>query len=412
MNVSDVSAILGQLGSMKIKGRSMGGLLASCPLAPYSGSHKGRDENPSLIVWQDSDQKWACKCYACKFAGSILDMVDAYGDMSGNGVSHIKKFMRLDGKTDLISKIKKVPRSFDDIPDKARLGIGAGSNNNSFEWWNKSDIESINKEEVIIEEASVSEWMGKMPAYAEKRGISVEMAKQWEIGYAKPLIVQYKKKDGTSNDVDHGPRMIFLIRNKDGRIVGWSGRSIINTYKPKYIHAKGTRLSWYLYGENHIDLDIRTGYVVEGFMDVLRLSKYGYKNALAVMSGSLSKHQIEKLCSWFDEVVIVPDGDDAGLRMTLGVRERIHDRIKLRIAGHSSGLDPGDFNAEMAENLISKSTEHTGVSWDMGSGKWKAFIDDKDKFLTLGLFETELEAAGAYKEAYGRLSGISGFRKF
>lgn len=409
MNVGDVSRILSELGAFKVKNRSNGGLTANCPLAPYSGSHKGRDENPSLIVWHDS-RNWACKCYACKFTGSLLDMVDMYGDLSGKCVADIKRFIRLDGGTDLISRLKRLPKSFDEIPDVARFGGGiSGGSGLGTKDWSASGLFQPAKaeEEIAISEGDVSDWMSRMPKYAESRGLTLELAKEWEIGYARPLVVTYPKKGGGFSDVEYGPRMMFLIRNMEGKLVGWSGRALLPANKPKYIHARGTKLSKYLYGENHIDLSVKTGYVVEGFMDVLRLTKFGYKNVLAVMSGSLSKYQIDKLCSWFNEVVIVPDGDDAGLRMTLGVKEKIHGRAKLRVAGHIDGLDPGDFDKDTADTIISRSSEYVGISWNFKEQKWKSFLDDKGEFISLGSFETEVEAARAYDEAMVRLNGMS-----
>jgi DNA primase len=54
--------------------------------------------------------------------------------------------------------------------------------------------------------------------------------------------------------------------------------------------------------------------VVEGFFDCLKVHQAGYGNVVALMGASLSDRQSELLHTYFRELVVMLDGDEAGRR--------------------------------------------------------------------------------------------------
>jgi DNA primase len=96
----------------------------------------------------------------------------------------------------------------------------------------------------------------------------------------------------------------------------------------------------------------RTGYVVEGFFDVIGLWQSGYRNAVAIMGSYPSKHQVEKMTKFFTNIVIVPDGDNAGRDMALKVMEAVKPFLPVHMVDMPSGKDPADLSpSELADRL-------------------------------------------------------------
>lgn len=358
MKLDELEKIFHQLGSSSIKRYRGNGLLVSCPFARYKNEHKSRvDRHPSMVTWIGDEGEVLCKCWCCKESGTLLRVIDLFGDLSSTDVSELKRFIRLDGKTDIVSRIKKTQRMYDEIPDEHRFKslhnpggspTGPQSGFRGFGFGHKAAEE----EEVEVPESEIEIYKKMVPQYVINRGISIELAKEWEIGWADPLLIKMKGQDGVEREFNFGKRVVIPVRDYNGKLVGWSSRAVNSNSKPKYVHKKGAKLSRYLYGENKIDKTQRTGYLVEGFFDVLHLTKLGYKNALGVMSGHVSENQIIKLATWFDEVVVVPDGDDAGLTMARVLKEDAKERIRVRITDSLPGLDPADLTPDVAKQLI------------------------------------------------------------
>lgn len=357
MNLADLEKIFSSLGSRTIK-RKPGKqeLSLSCPFAPFKAEHKGRDEHPSMKAWITRFGSVRGRCYCCKVEDDLLRLVDMYGDLSGQNVSEIKGFIRTDGRVDILSKLKQIPKTYDEIPNSNRFKpmdfVGVGVSPQDF-WSAHAKAKPV--ESIVVTEEEYAQWSGTVPHYAIKRGISPELANAWELGFANPLIVESKDEYGDTKKVAFGKRLMFAIRDFEGRLVGWSGRALDDWRKPKYLHSKGAKLSLYFYGEHKIDFSVRSAYIVEGFFDTLKLTSFGYRNVLAVMSGSASGFHLEKMIKWFDQVTVVPDGDTAGLALGDQVRKGIDGRIKVLVAGHIPGKDPGDIdNPSIAHRLISE----------------------------------------------------------
>ncbi|MCX6012936.1 MAG: toprim domain-containing protein, partial [Chloroflexi bacterium] len=92
-------------------------------------------------------------------------------------------------------------------------------------------------------------------------------------------------------------RLIFPIRNTEGKVIGFGGR-ILNQEGPKYINSPQTAVfnkSDVLYGIERSAAAIRRSnmvVIVEGYMAVITAHQYGIENVVASTGTALTERQI------------------------------------------------------------------------------------------------------------------------
>ncbi len=171
--------------------------------------------------------------------------------------------------------------------------------------------------------------------YLKNRGVSGEIARAYQIGYAPPgwhtLIQQFKgnekelvdtgmliqKDDGATYD-RYRQRVTFPIHDRHGRIIGFGGRALEPEQKPKYLNSPETVIfqkSRELYGlyqvlttKSPIDFIV----VVEGYMDVIALAQHGITNAVATLGTATSIQHLQLLSKHTKRIIFCFDGDQAG----------------------------------------------------------------------------------------------------
>ena len=123
-------------------------------------------------------------------------------------------------------------------------------------------------------------------------------------------------------------RLIFPINNISGQPIAFGGRIIEKSdYLAKYINSPETY--FFKKGSNLYNLDLARKlsnklnniYLVEGYMDVVGLSKNGIENAVANLGTSLTDKQILTLNQFFDDIIICFDGDESGYKAALRAAE-------------------------------------------------------------------------------------------
>lgn len=270
MTDSDLETCFSLMGAKLSRGS--GNRKAQCPLAPWT-HNGGKDKNPSCTV--KAADPAVFKCWACQSQGSVRKLAKLYAEHSGDQRAY--EFARRVERFELGDRIKSRGSYYDCIRSNARI---------------RKEDQADSKPFV---EKDLELFMQSVPKYAIERGLTKEQILRWEIGYDIPR-----------------RRMIFTIRDYLGKFIGVSGRDLTGEKPNKYKHYPGCKKELLLYGEQFIDRDVKRGYVVEGFFDVLTFERAGIKNTLASMGTSLSIDQMQKLARWFQEIVFVPDCDDAG----------------------------------------------------------------------------------------------------
>ncbi|WP_024552841.1 DNA primase [Franconibacter helveticus 513] len=180
---------------------------------------------------------------------------------------------------------------------------------------------------------------GAEPAreYLQKRGLSEEVIRHFAIGYAPPGWDNVLKRFGGNGEnrkslIDAGmlvtndqgrsydrfrERVMFPIRDKRGRVIGFGGR-VLGDALPKYLNSPETeifhkgRQLYGLYEAQQSDPNPSRLLVVEGYMDVVALGQYGINYAVASLGTSTTAEHIQMLFRVTNTVICCYDGDRAG----------------------------------------------------------------------------------------------------
>ena len=183
--------------------------------------------------------------------------------------------------------------------------------------------------------------------YLRDRNINKDQVKKFKIGYVKKNPNFFEKlRNDFSEEVLMGTglfffdekkkiyierfkgRLIFPINNISGQPIALGGRIIEKSdYLAKYINSPET--SFFKKGSNLYNLDqarklsnkLDHIFLVEGYMDVVGLSKNGIENAVANLGTSLTDRQILTLNQFFDDIIICFDGDESGYKAALRAAE-------------------------------------------------------------------------------------------
>ncbi|WP_085246833.1 DNA primase [Gilliamella mensalis] len=173
--------------------------------------------------------------------------------------------------------------------------------------------------------------------YLENRGLNAEIIARYKIGFApndwrltSQNIVKTKAEamlyeqagmlvtNDSGNRYDRfRARIMFPIRDRQGNVIAFGGRTIIND-PAKYINSpetpifhKGFQL-YGLYETQEVNRNPQQLIVVEGYMDVVSLAQYGIDYAVAALGTATSEEHIKLLFRATDSVIFCYDGDNAG----------------------------------------------------------------------------------------------------
>ncbi|MDC1154657.1 DNA primase [Candidatus Pelagibacter sp.] len=190
--------------------------------------------------------------------------------------------------------------------------------------------------------------------YLKNRSLGKDEVKKFKIGYIEknPNLFERLKKEFSENIlVESGlfyldekkkiyierfrGRLIFPINNISGQPIALGGRIIEKSdFLAKYINSPET--NFFKKGSNLYNLDLARKlsnkldhiYLVEGYMDVIGLSKNGIDNAVANLGTSLTERQILTLNQFFDDIIICFDGDESGYKAALRAAENSIKELK------------------------------------------------------------------------------------
>jgi DNA primase len=148
-------------------------------------------------------------------------------------------------------------------------------------------------------------------------------------------------------------RIMFPIRDRRGRVLGFGGRAMRSDQGAKYVNTAETDFfhkSQMLYGVDRAKAAIAKAgraVVVEGYTDVLALHQAGIEEAVGVMGTAITDDQVAALSGMVDEVVLALDADSAGQEAMLRAqRVAAGRRMRLRVAAMPAGEDPAEMMAE------------------------------------------------------------------
>lgn len=174
--------------------------------------------------------------------------------------------------------------------------------------------------------------------YLKQRGLTGEIAKNYRIGFvpsgwdnilravgnnqpakindllATGLLI---KKNNEGYYDRFRERIMFPIRDKAGKLIGFGGRVLDNS-TPKYLNSPETALFhkgrelYGLYEARLANREISQIIVVEGYMDVIALAQVGITNAVATLGTATTTQHLQQLLRQTNKIIFCFDGDTAG----------------------------------------------------------------------------------------------------
>ena len=168
-------------------------------------------------------------------------------------------------------------------------------------------------------------------------------------------------------------RLIFPINNISGQPIALGGRIIENLdYLAKYINSPET--PFFKKGSNLYNLDqarklsnkLDHIFLVEGYMDVVGLSKNEIENVVANLGTSLTDKQILVLNQFFDDIIICFDGDESGYKAALRAAENSIKELKpekqISFLFLPNKEDPDSFVNKNGKNFFLDFTKQNKIS--------------------------------------------------
>lgn len=204
--------------------------------------------------------------------------------------------------------------------------------------------------------------------YFSLRGITDKSIDTFSLGYAPygwqhleqafPNDIEGLKLLGLVRKSDSGrdydllrDRVIFPIRDNQGRVIGFAGRALDDEVKPKYINSSDSPVfhkQHVLYGYFESRQQRASDWlVVEGYMDVIALYQSGIYGAVASMGTAVNEQQISRLLQLNPTLTLSFDGDSAGLKAAWRTLEislpALSDDKELRFLTLPDNHDPDTF---------------------------------------------------------------------
>ena len=227
--------------------------------------------------------------------------------------------------------------------------------------------------------------------YLKERGLSGTDVKNFNLGFVTEDLDYYEtlKKDFDESTIKETGlfyfdekrnkhisrfrnRIIFPINNISGNIIGFGGRIIDNNKNlAKYINSPET--PFFKKGSNLYNLDkarklsnkLEDVYLVEGYMDVIGLSKNGIENTVANLGTALTSKQIQILNQFYNHIIICFDGDQSGYKAALRAAENIIDELKpdkkISFLLLENNLDPDNYVNKFGKEKFLEFSEQKSI---------------------------------------------------
>ena len=205
--------------------------------------------------------------------------------------------------------------------------------------------------------------------YLAKRGLTPEVIQAFHLGYApdewdslrrhlqsRGLSLEVAQEAGLLAPRSGGGfydrfrnRIIFPIFDRQSRVLAFGGR-IIGQGEPKYLNSPESQLyhkGRTLYGLPQAAAALRqtsVALVVEGYLDLIALQAHGIANVLATLGTALTREQVRLLKNLAPRVVLVYDGDAAGIKaMQRAFPLFAQESLPVRALALPPGQDPDDY---------------------------------------------------------------------
>jgi len=330
---TDIVALVSQYFPLKRSGKDFKAL---CPFH--------NEKTPSFYV---SPSKQIYKCFGCGEGGNVFG------------------FLMAMEKVDFIEAVRMLAEKAGVKIEEDRAAVETGG-------IDKEKLYRANEWAVKEYERLLWDDPRGAPAreYIAGRGLGVEIARRFRLGFAPPsrdtLLRALGRRNKSAEDAlhvagliirnDRGEpydrfrgRLMFPIFDVRGRSVAFGGRTLGDD-TPKYLNSPETPvfskgISLYALDQaKQPALKAREIFVMEGYTDVLAAFQCGVENAVATLGTSLTAQHARNLRRYADKVYLVYDADFAGEKASdRGLEIFLEEEVEAYILTLPAGEDPCDF---------------------------------------------------------------------
>jgi len=328
---ADIVDVIGEFVQLKKSGREY---KANCPF------HEER--TPSFYVVPD---KGFYKCFGCGKSGDVFSFV-----MEKQGMDFVEAVKHVAARSGV--EVREVRRGGpDEDPHRPLFEINAFAR----DWYRRQ----------LLDERVGA----KARAYLESRGVGLDVAERFGLGYApdewrglreaaathgldEALMLEVgllAKSEKSEEPYDRfRDRIIFPIEGLSGRVIAFGGRVLRDTKDaPKYLNSpetpvfqKGQNLYGLSWARHAIRKEERA-LVVEGYMDVVSVAARGFENVVAPLGTALTREQAQLLAKYCTRVLLLFDSDAAGLKATFRAADALlEEGLHPAVVTLPQGEDP------------------------------------------------------------------------
>ncbi|WP_374464530.1 DNA primase [Chryseobacterium sp.] len=262
-------------------------------------------------------------------------------------------------------------------------------------------------------------------SYFKERELRDDIIKKFQLGYSpekknaftayaleKGYTKEILEKSGLSIFPENTPagvdrfreRVIFPIHSFSGRVLGFGARILKNNVKTaKYLNSPETEIyhkSNVLYGLNQSKQAIsrkNACLLVEGYMDVISLHMSGIENVVASSGTSLTTEQIKLIKRLTENVTILFDGDNAGIKASFrSIDMLLTEGMNIRVLLLPDGDDPDSFARKHPQEYVEKYIENEAMD----------FIDFKAEILLKDIGNDPIKKAEAIRDIVKSVSFV------
>ena len=352
--VNDTAEILDVVGAfIKLKRRGAN-YLGNCPFH--------NEKTPSFTV---SPSKGIYKCFGCGKAGNVITFVQEHEKLTyPETIVWLAKRYNIEVEE---TQVSNEVREQQQVEESLRI-----INQFAADYFHKQLMEHNEGQTIGL-------------SYFEERGFRKEIISKFELGYcleydgfaeaaiAKGYQRELLLKTGLVTDRQgrlvsmYQGRVIFPIHNASGKVIGFGARTLKTGDRiPKYINTPENEVyykSKSLYGIYFARTSLsklNECILVEGYTDVLSLFQSGVENVVASSGTSLTEEQLKLIARHTKNLVILYDGDAAGIKAALrGLDMAIEQGMNVQVVLLPDSHDPDSYVREHgAEGLRAYIQQH------------------------------------------------------
>jgi len=234
--------------------------------------------------------------------------------------------------------------------------------------------------------------------YIKSRKLTSEIIDEFELGFApnsrtelfdylsdKNIPEQHIIDTGMCLRPDDGgavydrfrDRIMYPIRDSQGRCIAFGGRAMSQNARAKYLNSPETKLfdkgrSLYNFSTARSALSTKSSLIVaEGYMDVIALSQASFKASVAPLGTAITKDQLALIWRISPSPVVALDGDRAGVNAAYRLIDLALPLIEtgktIKFALMPEGYDPDDLIKERGrdamQNLVDEAISLADLLW-------------------------------------------------